>query len=402
MAGEGAIRYLIDIARAGLVSVTRYPLRSAVSIAALIAVLVPYLAGLALAKGVEAEAEAAARAGPDLYVRGSRFGRSAPLPLSSVESVSALGGVNRVTPRIVGEVSIGADQVRCVLIGMPVEHFPSWADSVEGRPPTNGGPHQLVIGTSLARRLGLRVGSRLPPFYRNDRIGERVSEVVGVFTPDAPLWQSYLILTTLETAAAVFEQPGLVTDLLVDCSPGTAADLGRQIAQRLSFPDAAGVVRAEVTSADELVAGLPRAARHREGVFNLYFVVAFAVGILVLLVTSGAGLSERRREVGILKATGWQTDEVLLRSGVESLALSLSAACLSLLLAWVWLRLLNGYGLAGIFLPGADWAPDFRLPFRLTPVPLLLGFVVSLVVVLTGTLPSTWRAAVAPPRVAMR
>ena len=235
-----------------------HPLRSGVSVAALLVVLVPYLAGLGLGKGIEREAEAAAAAGPDLYVRGSQFGRPEPLPLSAVQDVGAIPGVDHVVPRIVGEVFLGKEQVRCVLVGMPVEHFPSWAACIEGKPPMAGGAHQLVIGTTVARRLGLKVGSRIPPFYRNDRLGEHVSEVVGVFNPDAPLWQAYLILTTFETAAAVFDQPGLATDLLVTCEPGTAADVSREIVQRLSFPGADGraLVRPEVTSADDLRAGV--------------------------------------------------------------------------------------------------------------------------------------------------
>lgn len=378
------------------------PLRSAVSVVALTAVLVPYLAGVGLARGVEAEAAAAAAAGPDLYVRGSQFGRAAPLPLSAAADVAGIPGVERVVPRVVGEVALGAERVPCVLVGMPADEFPPWAACVDGRPPRDGGAHQLVIGAPLARRLGLKVGSRVPPFYRNDRLGERVSEVVGVFEPAAPLWQAHLVLTTLDTAAAVFDQPGLATDLLVFCRPGAAPDAARAI-DRLTFPGAGrGLVRTATTSAEELRATLPQAARHREGVFNLHFVLAIVVAILVLVVTSGVGLSERRREVGILKATGWQTDEVLLRGVVESVALSLAAAGVSFLLAWAWLRGLNGYGLAGVFLAGVEADPGLRLPYRLTPVPLLLGFVLSLVVVLTGTVYSTWRAAVAPPRAAMR
>jgi ABC-type antimicrobial peptide transport system permease subunit len=126
------------------------------------------------------------------------------------------------------------------------------------------------------------------------------------------------------------------------------------------------------------------------------------VAILLLLVTSGLGLAERRREIGILKATGWQTDEILLRGGVESLALALGAACFSLLLAWIWLRFGNGFAIAGIFLAGVGTVPDFPLPFRLTPVPALLAFVLSFAVILTGTLYSSWRAAIAPPREAIR
>jgi ABC-type antimicrobial peptide transport system permease subunit len=131
-------------------------------------------------------------------------------------------------------------------------------------------------------------------------------------------------------------------------------------------------------------------------------VLAFAVGILVLLVTSGLGLAERRREIGILKATGWQTDEVLLRGAVESLCLALAGACIALLLAWVWLRVFNGYGVAGYFIDGSGASPDFRVPFRLAPIPVLLAFVLSLVIVLTGTLWSSWRAATTAPREAMR
>jgi hypothetical protein len=243
----------------------------------------------------------------------------------------------------------------------------------------------------------------LPPFYRNDR-GERVSRVVGVFRPDAPLWQANLVLTTFDTAAAVFDQEGLATELLVWCRPGYEGAVSRAIAGGLSFPggEGEGAVRPRVTTREELIALLPRGVRHRQGVFSLHFVLAFAVAILVLLVTSGVGLAERRREIGILKATGWQTDEVLLRGAVESVALSLAGACLALLLAWVWLRVFNGYGIAGLFLHGVGVAPEFRVPFRLTPVPALLGFVLSLVVVLTGTLASAWRAATVAPREAMR
>jgi ABC-type lipoprotein release transport system permease subunit len=398
------MRYLLEIGHTGLVAVLLHPLRSSVCVAAVVVVLVPYLVGLGLARGVEAEAEAAARSGADLYVRGSQFGRTVPLPLSAVKDVGRLPGVERVVPRIVGEVRLGKEQIHCVLVGMPVEHFPAWAPCIEGKLPGEGGAHQLVVGTTLARRLGLKVGSRVPPFYRNDRRGERTSEIVGIFKPAAPLWQAYLILTTFDTAAAVFDQQGLATDLLVTCKPDSAPDVSREIVQSLSFPSGAdgNVIRPEVISSEELLATLPRGVRHREGVFDVLFVGAVVVAILVLLVTSGLGLAERRREIGILKATGWQTDEVLLRSFVESLALSLGGAGVAFLLAWAWLRGLNAYGIASIFLTGIDAAPDFPLPFRLAPVPLLLGFVLSFVIVLSGTLFSTWRSAITSPREAMR
>jgi ABC-type lipoprotein release transport system permease subunit len=392
--------HLLDVARTGLDSVLLHPLRSVVCCAAIVAVLLPYLAGVALAKGLQAEARASAEFGADLYVTGSQLGRAAPVPLGLVPRIERLDGVTAVAPRIVGEVVLGKEGVPAVLVGLPPERLPAYSSCVEGELPlsrssSRGGPHELVVGTSLARRLKLKVGSVLPPFYRNER-GERLSRVVGVFKRDAPLWQANLILTTFESAQAIFARQGLATDLLVWCRPGYQEAVSRAI-ERGTF-----AVRPRVTTREDLLALLPRSAIHQEGVFNLHFVLAFAVGILVLLVVSGLGLGERRREIGILKATGWQTDEVLLRGLVESLCLSLAGACLALLLAWVWLRVFNGYGVAGFFLAGVGAAPDFPVPFRLTPVPALLAFVLSFVVVLTGTLYSSWRAATAAPREAMR
>jgi ABC-type antimicrobial peptide transport system permease subunit len=237
----------------------------------------------------------------------------------------------------------------------------------------------------------------LLPFYQSER-GDRLSRVVGIFRADAPLWQANLILTTFETAAHVFDQSGLATDLLVWCRSDSRADVIRHIEKGLEL----GHLQTRVTAREDLLALLPRTLLHREGVFNLHFVLAFVVGVLVLLVTSGLGLAERRREVGILKATGWQTDEVLLRGAVESLCLSWTGACAALLLAWVWLRVFNGWGVANFFLAGAGASPRFSVPFQLTPVPALLAFVLSLVIVLSGTLASLWRAATVAPREAMR
>jgi ABC-type lipoprotein release transport system permease subunit len=159
-------------------------------------------------------------------------------------------------------------------------------------------------------------------------------------------------------------------------------------------------MRLHVTTRQEWLTLVPRGVRWREGVFTLHLLLAVIVAMLVLLVTSGMGLQERRREVAILKATGWQTDEVLLRGAAESLCLSLAGASGALLLAWGWLRLGNGFFLAEHFLPGAD--PTTRLPYRLTPVPALLGLVLAFTIVTTGTLWSAWRAAATPPHEILR
>jgi ABC-type lipoprotein release transport system permease subunit len=394
---------LLGIAWTGVVAVVQYRLRSLAAIGCLVAVLLPYVAGLGMSKGLQRQAEISARHGADLYVTAEQLGRPVPIPVGMADGIREINGVEQVVPRIVARIDLSGYQEHAVLVGLPLEHFPADVTCVEGRLPRTSQRNELVLGTDLARRIRRGVGDPLPPFYHSDA-GDRNSLVVGVFRSDDPIWQANLILTTFETASTICNQRGLASDLLVTCRPDSADEvdvaIGRLIPPRAAATDAKSVLR--VTARDDLLALLPRDLLHREGIFNLHFVLAFAAGILTILVTSGLGTSERRRETGILKATGWQTDEVLFRGLVESLILSLAGAALSVILAFAWLRWWNGYWIASIFLAGVGVRPAFPVPFQLAPVPILVAFLISLALVLTGTLYSTWRAAVAPPREAMR
>lgn len=397
------MRTLAAIARTGLAAVVLHPLRSGATVACLVAVLLPYTAGAGVARGLLDQAEASIRGGADLYVAGSRFGRRAPVPLAAMQRIRQLPGVRDVYPRIVGEVTLGTEHVQAVVVGLPADRLPATTACAEGRLFRGGESHELVVGVALARRLRLGVGSHLPPFYRNPA-GEHVLTVVGLFRADLPIWEANLMFCSLEMASEIFDQQGTATSFLVQCVPGYRHAVKSTVRRwpTLGERDAHGSLAPVVTSQEDLQALLPRSLRHLDGIFQLHFVLAFAVGIPLLMVTSGLGLSERRREAALLKATGWMTDELLLRAMVEGLVLCLLGASLAILLAYAWLGLLNGWGIAGIFLPGADTAPAFSVPFRLVPVPALLAFVVSFAVVATGTLYSTWRAATAAPALAMR
>ncbi len=393
---------LLEISKTGVVAILLHPLRSIVTAAALMAVLLPYLVGLGISRGIQRQAEDSVRFGADLYVTGSQLGRLIPLPVSAADRIRAVEGVVKVVPRVVSGVVLGAERVNAVIVGLPSDELKSSVTCVEGRLFGADSSHEIVVGTELARRLNLKVGDQIPPFYRSSE-GERISMVVGLFKSDVSLWQSSLVFTSFKTASNYFDQRGMATDLLVYCRPGYQARIQAAIVRTVSIPyPSGGNLRLKVVPREELESILPKGLLHREGIFNLHFVLAFAVGIPILLVTSGFGLSERRREIGILKAIGWQTDEILLRSLVESLLLSLAGASISILLAFIWLKLFNGYWIASIFLTGVDAAPSFRVPSQMTPVPALLAFLLSFVLVMSGTLYSTWRAATAEPMEAMR
>src|SRR5438876_7997864 len=113
------MRRLLEIGQTGLVAVRLHPLRSVVCVIALVVVLVPYLAGIGLSKGLAEQAESSDPFGADLYVSGRQFGRPAPLPISAADHIRDIPGVKAVVPRRVGQVVLGKERVPAVLVGLP-------------------------------------------------------------------------------------------------------------------------------------------------------------------------------------------------------------------------------------------------------------------------------------------
>jgi len=394
---------ITSIARSGAGAVALHPLRSVVTVVCVVALTLPYLVGLGIADGLRAELIAAVDAGPDLHVTAERYGRPAPMPLAAGKVLRELPGVSAVVPRVVGELHLGTRDETAVVAGLPATAVPAEIIGLEGRMFAAGALDELVLGSELAARLGLHVGSKVLPFYRNEE-GERVSTVVGVFQSDGPLWQSHVMLVSLETAWNLFAEKDTATSFLVRCPP----TFREPVAQRIRALATLGpqgerpLLRPRVVTRDDVEAQLLRRVLDRETLFQAPFILAFAVGIPLLLVTSGAGLVERRREVGLLRALGWSPDALLFRAVVESALLAVAGAAIAILLAFVWMRWFDGVGIAPILLPGSSRAAQFRIPWRMGAVPVLLGVLVSAVIVAAGTLHSTWRAASAEPVEAMR
>ncbi|MBA4393759.1 MAG: hypothetical protein C0407_09430, partial [Desulfobacca sp.] len=127
----------------------------------------------------------------------------------------------------------------------------------------------------------------------------------------------------------------------------------------------------------------------------------FFLAIPILLVTTGLGLSQRKKEIGISKALGWQTQEILLVMGIENSILATGCLPIIILFSQVWIKGFNGYFLNRFFVANVDILPPFTVPAGMFPTPFLLTLFLALILTLVGSLYSTWRIAIAPPNEAM-
>ncbi len=365
-----------------LANLARYPLRTAVVCACLAAALVPYLAGLSIARGLEREARVSLEEGADLYVTGEAFGRFAPLGPGAADAVRGVPGVVRVQARITGRAYVGG--ALAVVLG--VEDPGAW-EAVPRRGRGLERPGDVLLGAELAPGLGLKPRDLLT-FSRNP---SEVFTVAGVLAPEAGVWSLDAVVMGLEDAASLFGRAGGVTEILVWVRPG----FGDTVAARIRGLPSLGPVRIQDRS---LVRALVDAGYGTSaGVFTALFWAAFACALLALWVVAGFSARERGREVALLKALGWHTEEVLALVAVENGLAALLAGAGAVVLAWLWVGPARGAFLAPYFVRGLSAVPLAGPPYRFGPDLLLAVVALSEAIALTATLVPTWRLAVRPP-----
>ncbi len=393
-----------NLLAAAAANVARYRTRSLVVVTCLVAICGPYVAGIAISEGIRADAEISVREGPDLYLTLDQFGRNGPVPLKYLDALRRSPSITAVVPRIVGRADAliavpeagTADSELVVILGLEPKRSgapPFFQPDAVPRPSRSG---EVVIGAALAGHLGLRPGDPIALKVGDVTMPFRVS---AVLPGNATIWSAQLVSMTLDDAGKLFALPGYASDFLIYCRPGP----GNIQAVRQDTLEILGDLPYRLQTRSGEVAGyVDKGFRHQQGVFTVLFLVAFAVGIPALLVASGLGLSDRRREIGICKAVGWQTTDVMLMMTFEQVLLSMIAACVTVLAAYVWVRLLNGVVVAQFFISELGAVAPFQVPARFTPAAAGLALLLCLSITLVGGLLTTWRAATRLPSESIR
>lgn len=389
---------------AAAANVARYQVRSVVIVVCLVAISGPYVTGIAISEGVRADAKLAVEEGADLYLTLDHFGRNGPVPLEYLAAFRRSPYILKVVPRVVGRASAvvatpgkdEADLELVVILGLEPDEMQLAPPPAEGTLPTSARGGEVMIGSALADHLGLRPGEQITLKVADVTMPFCVS---AIFRRDASIWSAQLVSMTLRDAAKLFALPGYASDFLIYCRPGPGnIQAVRQVAWEIL-----GDIPYRLQSKNREVASyVDKGFRHQQGVFSVLFLVAFAVGIPALLVASGLGLSDRKREIGICKAVGWQTSDVMMMVTFEQVLLSVIAACLAVLVSYVWVRLFNGVLVAQFFISEMGNVAPFRVPARFTFALLALSLLICLTITLVGSLYTTWRLATHPPAESIR
>jgi len=351
-----------------------------------------------LTGALRGEFEAGARELPDLTVQHLVAGRPALIDSALAARLHDIPAVRSVTPRVWGYFFMPALSGNLTIVGVDPAR-PSIARAMRrairaGRPLARRSG-ETVLGETLAGFLGVRIGDSISlPIASVEQ--PRFLRIVGLFRHDTALRTADVLLVGEDDARALL---------------GVPASSATDIAIALTNPDEAAVV------AEEIAARVPSARVLDKKLLRRTYALTFdergglvaamllpALAALLLLAwdrLTGIGEAERR-EIGILKAIGWETADVLAARVWESALVAGAGTVTGLLAAYVYVFALRAPGLAGALFgwsaiyPALDLAPRIELGDLAS---IAAAVVVPFVAV--SIVPS-WRAAMLDPDRAMR
>ena len=352
------------------------PLRtvlSALGVALGVAVL---FAGLATSAGVEASVKSTVR---DLVgradLRVAAFGESG-LSAETVGLIAGSPGVAVAAPALERRIYLGSEPAAGAVLPPPVTVLgidpvtdPRLHDIalVGGSPLREPDERSALITQRLASEDGLAVGSDLVMQAAGDPMTYRV---IGIIAGDGPLTgaSGRTVVVPLHTAQAVFGETG-VTRVDIGLAPGAdvrAVSTGletRLVAEPyvLSSPqDLATALRASTTDFQSTTA--------------LIAAVALFAGAFLIFNTLSMTVSERIREVGLLRAAGARRRQVMSFMLTQALVLGVVGSLVGLVVG----VLLAAGMVAFIRTVGAVTLERPEIPFDAVAIALVVGVGVTL------------------------
>ncbi len=316
---------------------------------------------------------------PEMVVQRVLQGRYDPIPVSYLEKIRKLRGVISVGVRLWGYVYDSINGANYTLMV----------------PPTGAPAHdKIIIGDGISKSRTIHPGDTMA--FRTYRGKIRAFTVDGLISPQSALVSADLVLLSEGDFRDIFGLPAdRATDLVI--SVRNQKEL-ITIAAKISemFPDARPIIR------DEMARTYDSVFDWRGGlVIALFSMALFA--FIILAWEKASGLSaEERREIGILKAIGWEISDVIAVKAYEGLLISFFSFSLGIVLAYVHVFLSSAFIFAPVLKGWSVLYPKFRLVPFIDPYQIAVMFFLIVMPYTVATIVPSWRAAIVDPDSVMR
>ncbi len=349
-----------------------------------------FIAGsiLFLSYSFKREAMLILKGSPELLVQRMSAGRHELVPVTFSNYVAGIPGVSSVEPRYWGyyyDTLVKANYT-VTSASAPISKNNRL---LRGQLPGKDEKGVAAVGRGVAKARFVDLGGTIALLSSAGDLME--FRVVGIFESESELLTADLIVISEPDIIKLFSMPaGMATDLAV--SVGNEAEAPVIAAKiRVQFPDTRPILRKEIIRTYDAVFGW------RSGLIVTLFAGAL-VAFIILAWDKASGLSaEEKKEIGILKALGWETSDVLEMKFWEGLVISLSSFLLGVILAYLHVYFFGASLFAPVLKGWSVIYPDFRLVPFIAPYQIAMMMALTVIPYIASTIIPSWKAAITDP-----
>jgi len=326
---------------------------------------------------------------PEITIQKLQAGRTTNIEQNRVDELLQINGISYANGRVWGYYYFANKDVYFTLIGIDQfeEQYKQNFEDVTKKYHFDALNNGAIVGDGVLKILQESFFQDSFNFIKPNGDIKEV-QILGTFGRDTTLETNDVILLPKEVVYEIFDlNQTLATDIVVSVENIEEIDtIALKI--RTMFPDC------KVSTKDDLKRSYEEMFHYKGGLFLALFIVCLFSFFMIIYDKSSGLNSEEKREIGILKAVGWSTNDILKWKFYEGVIISLSAFLLGFIFSFFYVYILKAPYLKDLFLGTSSLKPDFNIPFELNLPLVAMVFFICIPIYIAATIFPSWRASV--------
>lgn len=339
-----------------------------------------------LSNAMKADYNALIDSYPDIVLQNQKAGINATIKSSIADKLLFLDGVKSSEARVYGSYYFNRADSELAIIGvnMFTPSLSTFINTLMQKHSLNEG--EMLVSSSAKQLLSKHYYKEYFNFVKSDGSLQKM-QIQGVFKNSKKFPNKNILVMLKSDARKIFNyKEGEARDIAIDVAN---ADEVASIALKIGelYPSMKVILKEDLRVKYENLYNL------RSGFFLTIFIITFFTFFIIIYDKLSGLNSEKRREIGVLKAIGWRVGDVLNAKLYEGVILSLSAYLTGIFLAFVYVYLLDAPLLKNIFLNNYNLLQNYTIHFSVDYETLALLFFLSVPIYIAATVIPSWKIA---------
>lgn len=327
---------------------------------------------------------------PELTIQNLQAGRHQNISLEHFDALLDIHGVQHAIPRVWGFYYFDNAGVNFSLMGIDAfdhqtkAHLESMVEAFDFE--RFVATPSMVVGKGVKRILNDNYYKEYFNFITHEGVFQKVS-LAGTFDAKTSLESNDMIFMPTALVRTIFGMPST-----------EATDIVLRVSAKDEIPNIIKKVKALYPSSRIITKEAMRISYqtlfdYKSGLFLALFITCLATFLFIVFDRAMGLSSEEKREVGILKAVGWQIDDILKEKFYEAFILSFTAFICAIIASLFFVFTLQAPLLRDVFTGYSMLKPSFELPFVVDVQTLFVVFFLSTPIYIAAILIPSWKTA---------